>query len=101
MKQTKALRSTPSPANRSENQNQVGHKNAIRMMFVGAVLDLTWQMAIVVLVPIIGGYELDKALKTSPALIIIGFVLAMAGTFLVLRRTLNRYSDQAGPKEKS
>jgi F0F1-type ATP synthase assembly protein I len=43
------------------------------------VIGMSWRLAIVVLVPIIGGFELDKALKTTPLLTIIGFVLAMVG----------------------
>jgi len=62
-------------------------------MFVGAVFDITWQMVIVVLVPIIGGFELDKHLKTTPILTIIGFILAMAGTYGVIRKALADYGN--------
>jgi F0F1-type ATP synthase assembly protein I len=47
---------------------------------------MTWQLAVVVLVPLIGGFKLDEKFHTSPLLTIIGFVLAMAGTAAVLWR---------------
>jgi F0F1-type ATP synthase assembly protein I len=95
MKQTKAPEKTPSPANKAKGKPAGINKNTIRTIFVGAVLDITWQMAIAVLVPIVGGFELDKALKTTPALTIIGFILAMAGTYLVIRKTLAKYDNTA------
>ena len=50
------------------------------------------------LVPIIGGFELDKRLKTSPWLTIVGFILAMAGMALVMWRSLQIANSQPVPK---
>ncbi|HEX5447942.1 MAG TPA: hypothetical protein VFW90_01950 [Candidatus Saccharimonadales bacterium] len=57
-------------------------------IFILAFLDMSWRLAIVVLVPIIGGFELDKHLGTTPALVILGFLIAMLGVFVTLKRTL-------------
>lgn len=59
-----------------------------RTILVVAALDMSWRLAIAVLVPIIGGFELDKHLHTTPALTIVGFIIAMAGLFFILKRTL-------------
>jgi len=59
-----------------------------RAILVIAAADMSWRLAIAVLVPIIGGYELDKHLNTAPGLTIIGFLLAMGGLFYILKRTL-------------
>jgi F0F1-type ATP synthase assembly protein I len=56
-------------------------------LFVIAAMDMSWRLAIAVLVPIIGGFELDKHLGSTPVLTIIGFIVAMAGLFVVLKRT--------------
>jgi F0F1-type ATP synthase assembly protein I len=56
-------------------------------LFVIAAMDMSWRLAIAVLVPIIGGFELDKHLGSTPVLTIIGFIIAMAGLFMVLKRT--------------
>jgi len=67
-------------------------------IFISMALDMSWRLALAVLVPIIGGYELDKAFKTTPVLTIIGFVLAMAGIGLVLWHTLQTANRLPVPK---
>jgi len=57
-------------------------------IFTLAVLDMSWRLIIVVLVPIIGGFKLDQHLGTTPALTIIGFLLAMVGLFFIMKQTL-------------
>ena len=74
---------------------QDGDRNIALRMFVGAVFDMSWQLAIVVLVPIIGGFELDKHFHTTPILVIVGFVIAMLGTFVVIKRMFLEYSNSS------
>jgi F0F1-type ATP synthase assembly protein I len=61
--------------------------------FLMASLNMSWQLAIVVLVPIIGGFKLDQALGSLPGLTIVGFLLAMAGMAVVVWRQMKRYSS--------
>lgn len=56
---------------------------------------MSWQLAIVVLVPIVGGFELDNLFATSPLLLIVGFLLAITGFALVVRRQLQIFSPPA------
>lgn len=70
-----------------------------RRDFLLAALDMSWQLAVVVLVPIIGGFELDKWLGTLPALTIAGFLIAMAGMAGVIWRQLRIF--QLPPAKKS
>jgi F0F1-type ATP synthase assembly protein I len=93
MKKTIAPKPTPSPASSAKTQSIEGGNTAL-VMFAGAVLDVSWQMIVVVLVPIIGGYELDKHFGTTPVLTIIGFVLAMLGTFVVIKKVFVEYGDR-------
>ena len=72
----------------SQSTSGVKQPKSDRQVFVVAVLNLTWQMALVVLVPIIGGYELDHHFSTLPLLTIGGFVLASFGVAIVLWRQL-------------
>lgn len=64
-------------------------------------LDMSWRLALAVLIPIIGGYRLDSWLGTTPLLTIVGFLLAMAGTGLVMWRTLQVANDMPAPKAKA
>lgn len=67
-------------------------------VFIGMALDMSWRLAIAVLVPIIGGFELDQRLNTTPLLTITGFVLAMAGMALVLWQMLQTVNQLPVPK---
>ncbi len=89
MIQTKTPISTPSPKKRDFlAKSAVGQTGSPSAVFISLALDMSWRLAIVVLVPIIGGFELDKKLKTTPLITIVGFVIAMIGMALVLWRML-------------
>lgn len=49
---------------------------------------LTWQLAVVVLVPLIGGYELDQHFGTMPWWTLAGVALTILGVVGVLLRIL-------------
>ncbi len=68
-------------------------------IFISMALDMTWRLAIVVLVPIIGGFYIDKWLDMSPVFLITGFVLAMAGTALVMWQTMQAANQIEIPKK--
>lgn len=90
MKETTAPQSTLSPKRDVASRNsEVGTNKSPSSVFISLALDMSWRLAIVVLVPIIGGFELDKRLHTSPLLVIVGFLLAMAGVALVLWQMLH------------
>ncbi len=99
MTKTKAPRKTPSPAETAKPHVSVGSKaNNPTAVFIGAALDMSWRLAIVVLVPIIGGFELDQKLDMTPLLTITGFILAMIGMGLVMWRTLQQVNGMPTPK---
>ena len=51
-------------------------------------LSMSWQLAIAVIVPIVGGYLIDQKVGTSPWLTLTGLVVAMVLTCVVLWRTV-------------
>ena len=71
-----------------------------RSIFLNMALNMTWQLAIVFLVPIVGGFELDKHLKTMPWLTITGAVIAMLGILLILRQTLKQAAVRTSVPKK-
>ena len=54
--------------------------------FLGAVMNMSWQLAVVVLVPVLGGHILDSHFKSSPIWTIAGFVVAVAAASVVVWR---------------
>jgi F0F1-type ATP synthase assembly protein I len=67
-------------------ENSTSHTS----VFISMALDMSWRLALVVLIPIVGGFKLDSTLDTTPVLTITGFVLAMAGMGLVFWSTLQK-----------
>lgn len=90
MNQTKAPESTPSPKPRdAKSQSEVDGIDRPGAVFMSLALDMSWRLALIVLIPLVGGFELDKALKSSPVLTIVGLIVAAVGVALVLKRTLH------------
>lgn len=79
---------------------QVEKNTSPSSVFISMALDMSWRLAIVVLVPIIGGFKLDEWLGTSPALIIVGFFLAMGGMALVMWQTMQAANQMQLPKKE-
>lgn len=101
MKQTKVLNSIPASDEKPTEQTKETRKTASpSSVFISMALDMSWRLAIVVLVPIIGGFKLDERFKTTPGLTITGFVIAMVGTGLVMWRTLQVANEVPVPKKE-
>jgi F0F1-type ATP synthase assembly protein I len=100
MKKTLApKKKTPSPAVQTKPHDKVDDQAGNPgLVFTGAVLDMSWRLAIVVLLPAIGGFELDKKLHTAPLLTIVGLILAVAGMVVVVWRQI-RLVNQLSPAD--
>lgn len=57
-----------------------------RSLFLGAVLHMSWQLALVVLLPIAGGRVLDDRLHQYPFWTMAGFILAVVAAIVVVWR---------------
>ncbi|MDB5169399.1 MAG: hypothetical protein JWO41_755 [Candidatus Saccharibacteria bacterium] len=100
MNKTTAPKKTPSPLDgQAKPVVAVDQQSNPQATFVAATLSMSWQLAIVVLVPIIGGFELDKKLNLLPLLTVVGFVLAMIGMGLVVWHQLQLYSPKITPQQ--
>lgn len=74
-----------------------------RNLFMSMALDMTWQLALVVIVPIVGGYALDQHYHRTPWLTVGGFAVAAIGVFGVLSRVVGEAEKRSGfskPKER-
>ncbi len=69
-----------------------------KQTFVFAALNMSWQLAVVVLVPIILGAQLDKALGTSYAGVFFGLLVAFAGSAFVVKRAVQEANRMPVPK---
>lgn len=73
-------------------------KTTQRNQFVVMALNMSWQLAVVILVPVIGGVQLDKALDTSYVCALAGVGLGLVGSGLVMWRTLKIANRLPVPK---
>jgi hypothetical protein len=66
--------------------------------FFVVAINMSWQLAIVVLVPIIGGVQLDKVFGHTEACVFIGLAIAVVGSVFVLWRTMQVANRLPVPK---
>lgn len=102
MKKTTALAMTPSPTVGSPHtpKSTEGDKK-LKSQFYMATLNMSWQLLLVVLIPVIAGVQLDKKFDTSPVFTIVGFIIALAGVVVVVWRQMQRVAPtdtEKGPR---
>jgi F0F1-type ATP synthase assembly protein I len=81
----------------SEAKPGVGTKSP-SSVFISMAVDMSWRLALAVLVPTLIGIELDKVFKTGATLTIVGLLIAMIGMGFVLWRTLQVANRMPVPK---
>ena len=69
-----------------------------QMEFAVAAASMSWQLAVVVLLPVIGGFKLDQHLHSAPLWTAVGFVLAITGMVMVLKRMLSELAPKTTTK---
>jgi F0F1-type ATP synthase assembly protein I len=84
MKTTAAHPSTPPIARKGQ--------SAESSSMLAAATNLSWQLAIVVIVPIFGGAKLDNLFGTKPIITVIGFVIAAVGMGFVVWKQMQLLS---------
>lgn len=60
------------------------------------VLTMSWQLALVVIVPIVGGHLMDEHFKTTPWMTLGGLAVAVIGVFGVLTRVVALANEKVG-----
>jgi F0F1-type ATP synthase assembly protein I len=97
MSKTAAHTTTPQYEGGVKDQTNVDSSRQQRQ-FVGLALTMGWQLAIVVLAPVIAGVELDKLFDSSPILLLVGLAVALLGTIAVMWRTMQTANRLPVPK---
>ena len=96
---TKAPNLTPSPRKVKQSPAVVKDSNP-SAVFVSMALDMSWRLALVVLIPIVGGNYIDKHYKTGHMYLIVGFALAIIGAGWVMF-SIYRSANQVDKEAKS
>lgn len=88
---------------KSVSKSKINASNPKRDFYLAAT-NMSWQLAIVVLVPVIGGFKIDEHFDSLPFWTFIGFILAIVGMTVVVWRQLQLLSPKLettnkGPKK--
>lgn len=59
-----------------------------RQQFFGDTLNMSWRLALTVLIPIIGGVKLDQNFGTTPSLTLLGLMIAAIGACVAVWDTV-------------
>lgn len=94
-----ALKTPTSAKSGSEHSDSISPKSsAPRQQFLVAALNMSWQLAVVVLVPIIGGVELGKKFGNPSAWTFGGLVVAFIASGAVMWRAMQAANKLPVPK---
>jgi len=100
MTKTNAVHQSTTPATAKGETQHSEDAGDTRGVFFVAALNMSWQLAVVILVPVIGGVQLDKAVGTGSGGVwtFIGLGLALVGSALVMWRTVRLANKLPVPK---
>jgi hypothetical protein len=102
MKRAAAKKSTTDTA--GSDLEQYVDAFGVRQQFMGAVLNLSWRLALTVLIPLIGGIQLDKKFDSSPSYTLTGFMLAIVFGCMAVWQTVKEVNalqaEEAKEKKK-
>lgn len=74
---------------------------AARKSFIATAMNMGWQLAITVIVPVIIGVKLDDHFHTAPSYTLAALILAAGGAVWVVMSTLKQVSrDQLAEENK-
>lgn len=77
-----------------ESIDQMAVINARDMMF-GNLVSMGWRLAVMVLLPIFIGVQIDKWLDSSPSVTLAAFFIAIFGAGVLIYRTYNEMNSQS------
>lgn len=70
-----------------------------KQLFLSRAMSMSWQLAVVFLAPLLGGYYLDQHYKTGPLYTLIGFGLAIIFSGLVVYKNVKMLPEYKNIKK--
>lgn len=71
-----------------------------KQAFIGATINLSWRLALTVLIPLIGGIQLDKKFDSAPSYTITGFMLAIVFGCMAVWQTVKEVNELQAEEDK-
>ena len=77
--------------------SQIEANNRSQRLFMSTMLTMGWQLAVIVLLFLFGGYKLDARYHSSPNLTLLGLLLAVICAAFVVRKAVTDLDDSLKP----
>ncbi|HSW37080.1 MAG TPA: AtpZ/AtpI family protein [Candidatus Saccharimonadales bacterium] len=74
---------------------------AARKQFLSAAMNMGWQLAGAVIIPVIIGVKLDDHFRTTPSYTLAALFLAAGGVVMIVRSTINQVRREQANTENS
>lgn len=101
MKTAAAKRETTTVDPVEEEMDRFMEAQAAKAQFLGATLNMSWRLALTVLIPIIAGVKIDQHFHTEPSFTLLGFIIAAVGGSMAVWGTIKQVNaDQAAAAGK-
>ena len=71
-----------------------------RSQFVGATLNLSWRLALTVIIPVFIGVKLDEKFNTKPSFVLTGLMLAAVGAWVAIWSTVQEVNQLQAEEDK-
>lgn len=71
-----------------------------RQLFIASTLNLSWRLALSVLIPLIGGIQLDKKYDTEPLMTLLGLLVAFVLGSLAVWATVKEVNELQSTSNK-
>ncbi len=83
---------------KSKNESLSSMASTQRSVFLTLALNMSWQLALAVLVPTVGGVELDKKLHSGSVFLFVGLALAVILSTVVMWHAMQTANNLPAPK---
>jgi F0F1-type ATP synthase assembly protein I len=71
-----------------------------RSQFVGATINLSWRLALTVIIPVLIGVKLDDKFNTSPSFVLTSLMLATVGACVAIWSTVKEINQLQADEDK-
>ncbi len=96
-----AVRTTTGEVGSAEQQLQQSVKAfQAKQQFFGATLNMSWRLALTVVIPVVAGIKLDQHFGTTPSLTLTGFTLAIVGACMTVWGTVKEVNELQAEEDK-
>lgn len=82
----------------SSTKSSLTTDSGVQQVFVLSALNMSWQLAVTILVPLIGGVMIDGHFKTSPVYTMVGLVAGIFMSCIVVWRAFKRLNKATAVK---